>query len=137
MPHFWGNEGKTVSFFRVTVFKVFVFKFLEVITTSTTFAGSPDGWVLDRCWEAIFSGRGPGCEPGRELHQKWCSGEKTVSFWGVTVFKSSVFKFLDIVTRSTTVLGSPLGASGEMGGAAADWWWRFVMRNLSFVVRDL
>ena len=55
-------------------------------------------------------------------------------FFGVTVFKSSVFKFVDSVTRSTTLTGSAQGVSGGLGGAAASWWWRFVMRDLRSVV---
>jgi hypothetical protein len=46
-----------------------------------------------------------------EVHRKWGMQEESVCFLGVTVFKSSVFKFLDVVTRSTTSILSSLAES--------------------------
>jgi hypothetical protein len=56
----------------------------------------------------------PKTEP-TELHQKWGMGEESVCFFGGTVFKSSVFKSMDAVTRSTTWVVPSLGESGGAG----------------------
>ena len=50
-----------------------------------------------------------------ELHQKWGMRREFVCFFRGTVFKSSVFRFLDVGTRSTTRVISSLAESRGAG----------------------